>query len=287
MRLWRKLSAEGNGTNKLVPRHKVTMSKDYQGIDSLQIGQGTDIGNAREANEDAYLVLKTLTKPGLFPVGLLIVADGMGGHLEGEEASSLATKVSGGVVLREILLPALTSHESEIANRPIHEILTEAILSANQAVIEMESDAGTTLTVALVLGQSAYVAHVGDTRAYYLDDDGLQRITHDHSLVNRLVELGQISAQEAQQHPQRNFLYRALGQGPDVRADTYFQRLSDDSYLILCSDGLWNAVPEEEMVDVIRNSSSPQQACNRLIERANENGGDDNITILLARINYR
>lgn len=288
MRFWKRLSARKKRPEKLPRSRRARISQDYERVDPLQVGQGSDIGKARQTNEDAFLILKSLTRTEreLLPVALFIVADGLGGHSKGEEASSLATKVAGGVIVQEILLPPLRSQDSDIANRPIQEILTEAIMSANQAVSELESDAGTTLTLALVLGHSAHVAHVGDTRVYYLDDNGLRQITQDHSLVNRLVELGQISAQEAQQHPQRNSLYRALGQGPELEVDTYFQPLKQDSRLILCSDGLWNAVSEEEMVDVIRSSSSPQEACNRLIDRANEHGGEDNITIVLARINY-
>jgi len=288
MRFWKRLSDRKQRAQELTKDHGETTSKDYQRVGALDIGQGSHIGKARKTNEDAFLVFKFLTGTGpeLLPMGLFIVADGMGGHQKGEEASSLAAKVAGGVIVREILLPVLAGQDSDIARRPIHEILTEATMSANQAVSDMEVDAGTTLTLALVLGHSAYVAHVGDTRAYHLDDNGLQKITQDHSLVNRLVELGQVSAQEAQRHPQRNFLYRALGQRPELRVDTYFQPLKDHSHLILCSDGLWNAVSEEEMVNVIRSSHSPQDACNLLLDRANEGGGGDDITIVLARVKY-
>jgi serine/threonine protein phosphatase PrpC len=257
-------------------------------IDPLEIGQGTDIGRSREANEDSFLTLKSVIGTASEPlaVALLIVADGMGGHTKGQEASSLAIRVAGGVIVREILLPALSRRASQIANRPIHEILTEATLSANEAVAQMESDAGTTLTSALVLGRSAYIAHVGDTRVYYLNDEGLHQISQDHSLVNRLTELGQISAQEAQHHPQRNFLYRAVGQVYELKVDTYSRHLEAGSHLILCSDGLWSAVSEEEIVHAVRTSRSPQEACNELIDRANEHGGEDNITMVLANINY-
>jgi len=288
MSIWKRLFDRRRRRQKAAPVRKARISREYKRVDPLQIGQATDIGKARQANEDTFLTLKSLigaeSEP--LPVGLLIVADGMGGHVKGKEASSLATRVAGGVIVRDVLLPVLTGQASRVPNRPIHEILTEAAMSANQAVSEMESNAGTTLTSVLVLGHSAYVAHVGDTRVYYLDDNGLQQITQDHSLVNRLVELGQISVQEAHEHPQRNFLYRAVGQEHELKVDTYFQRLKAGSHLILCSDGLWNPVPEEEMADVVRNSSSPQEACNRLIDRANERGGEDNITLLLARVDH-
>ena len=288
MRFWKGLFDRKKRAHKLAPSHVSGISKDYQRVDPLRIGQGSDIGKARQTNEDTFLVLKSLvrTEPELLPVGLLIVADGMGGHSRGEEASSLATRVAASVIAREILLPVLAKQGSDIGNRPIHEILIEATMSANLAVSEMESDAGTTLTLALVLGHSSYVAHVGDTRAYYLDDNTLKQITQDHSLVNRLVELGQISSEEAHKHPQRSFLYRAVGQGSELKVDTHFQPLKDDSHLILCSDGLWNAVSEEEILDVIRSSPSPQEACNMLIGLANECGGEDNITVVVARINY-
>ncbi|NIN68218.1 MAG: SpoIIE family protein phosphatase [Anaerolineae bacterium] len=288
MSFWDKLLGKRGSKREPTLPERATAPQPSQKADPLEIGQGTHIGRTREANEDTFLTLKSVIGDEADPlaVALLIVADGMGGHMKGQEASSLAIRVAGEVIVREALLPVLSRRASEIAIRPIHEILTEAAVSANQAVGEMESDAGTTLTCALVLGHSAYVAHVGDTRVYYLDDDGLQQITQDHSLVNRLTELGQISAQEAQHHPQRNFLYRALGQGHDLKVDTYSRRLETGSHLILCSDGLWSAVSDEEIVDVIGISCCPQEACNELIARANDHGGEDNITMILAKINY-
>lgn len=288
MSFWDKLLGRRGRKREPTLPERAMAPRPGQKADPLEIGQGTDIGRTREANEDTFLTLKSVIGDESEPlaVALLIVADGMGGHMKGQEASSLAIRVAGEVIVRDVLLPVLSRRASEIAIRPIHEILTEAAVSANQAVAQMESDAGTTLTCALVLGHSAYVAHVGDTRVYYLNDDGLHQITQDHSLVNRLAELGQISAQEAQHHPQRNFLYRAIGQGHELKVDTYSRRLETGSHLILCSDGLWGAVSEEEIVDVIRISSSPQEACNELIARANDHGGEDNITMILAKINY-
>lgn len=288
MSFWDKLLGRRGRKREPTLPERVEAPRPGQKADPLEVGQGTDIGRTREANEDGFLTLKSVIGDESEPptVALLIVADGMGGHMKGQEASSLAIRVAGEVIVRDAVLPVLSRRASEIAIRPIHEILTGAAVHANHAVAEMEADAGTTLTCALVLGHSAYVAHVGDTRVYYLNDDGLHQITQDHSLVNRLAELGQISAQEAQHHPQRNYLYRAIGQGHELKVDTYSQRLETGSHLILCSDGLWGAVSEEEILDVIRISSSPQEACNELIARANDHGGEDNITIILAKINY-
>jgi serine/threonine protein phosphatase PrpC len=261
--------------------------KGRRRVDPLEIGQGTDIGKIRGANEDAFLTVKSLIATDSEPlaVGLLIIADGMGGHAGGREASSRAIRVASGILAREILIPSLESPTS-VTSRPIQEILSEATMSANEAVSRTGGDAGTTLTSVIVMGHSAYIAHVGDTRVYYLNGGELQQITQDHSLVKRLVELGQISAEEAQHHPQRNFLYRAVGQGPELTVDTCFQRLAESSYLLLCTDGLWNQVSDEEMVEAIEDTLSPQEACNLLIDRANGRGGEDNITVVLAKVNY-
>lgn len=288
MSFWDRLLGRRSKEVRPTPPEKASAHELDRKVDPLEIGHGTDIGRAREANEDSFLALKSVigTPSDPLSVALLMVADGMGGHTKGQEASSLAIRVAGGVIVREALLPALSRRASEIANRPINEILIEATLSANEAVAQMESDAGTTLTSVLVLGHSAYVAHVGDTRVYYLNDEGLHQITQDHSLVNRLAELGQISAQEAQHHPQRNFLYRAVGQAYQLKVDTYSRHLEAGTHLILCSDGLWGAVSEEEIIDAVSTSRSAQEACHELINRANQHGGEDNITMVLANINY-
>jgi serine/threonine protein phosphatase PrpC len=187
--------------------------------------------------------------------------------------------------VRQLLAPLLRD-DTGTERRPLQEIMIEATSSANEAVSRIKSDAGTTLTSVFIVGHSAYVAHVGDTRVYYLKDGGASQITHDHSLVSRLVELGEITAEEAQGHPQRNFLYRALGQESDLEIDALFHRLAQGSYLLVCTDGLWNDVSDHEMLEVVENAASCQEACNQLVELANKRGGDDNITVVLARINY-
>ena len=288
MGIWDRLVRQATKNRQIPPQREQAMPKKRERGDPLEIGQATDIGKTRRANEDAFLTLKSLIgiEPEPLPVGLLIIADGMGGHVKGKEASSMAIRVASSVIVREILLPLLFSERTVPASRPVQEVLTEAIAAANHAISQLEGEPGTTLTSVLVMGHSAYVAHVGDTRVYYLHHGELRQITQDHSLVERLVQLGQISAAEAQEHPQRSFLYRAVGQGPELDVDTHFLRLQEDSYLLLCSDGLWNQVSEKEMVEVIGDSLSPQEACSRLIDRANDRGGEDNITLVVARVNY-
>lgn len=267
---------------------KQTAPSQQRRVNPLQIAQGTDLGRVREHNEDAFFTLKALLGPetSLSPLGLLLVADGLGGHAQGSEASSTAVRVAGEILVREILLPLLHDQDQEDRRRPIQEILTEATRAANRSVARMGTNAGTTLTSVLILDHSAYIANVGDTRVYYLSDNKANQLTEDHSLVRRLVDLGEISPQEAQSHPQRNLLYRALGEDSEVEVDTYFQRLAEGSSLVVCSDGLWNMVSEDEMLEVLGDTLTLQEACNQLIDRANNAGGDDNITAVLARINY-
>jgi serine/threonine protein phosphatase PrpC len=289
MRIWdRFLGRDAPRGKEETGKRGPTRASERRDGNPLQIAQGTDVGRARENNEDAFLTLRALMGPEASgsPLGLLVVADGLGGHAQGGEASLTAVRVASGSLVKEILLPLLADHPTNDERRPIQEILTEATLSANRAVSQLQSGAGTTLTSVLVIGHSAYVAHVGDTRAYYLADNKADQITEDHSLVRRLLDLGEISPQEAQSHPQRNLLYRALGQDPELEVDTYFRRLAKGSWLLLCSDGLWNNVSEEEMLEVVSEAFTPQQACNELIERANDDGGEDNITTVLALINY-
>jgi serine/threonine protein phosphatase PrpC len=250
---------------------------------SFLVGKGSHIGKKREHNEDAFFTLEcTLKQNGeIMPFGLFIIADGMGGHQAGDVASALATRVVAHSLMRQIYLPFLRDEEKDSSRRPINEALSEALSNASLAIYEAVPDAGTTLTAALIIGTHAYIGHVGDSRAYLVTEKGLQQITQDHSLVARLIELGQATPEEAMTHPQRNVLYRALGQEGGMEVDTYFQLLPATSQLLLCSDGLWGAVPEREMATVIAAAPSPQIACGRLIEAAINHGGDDNITAIL------
>jgi serine/threonine protein phosphatase PrpC len=250
---------------------------------SFLVGKGSHVGKKREQNEDAFFTLEcTLRQDGeMMPFGLFILADGMGGHQAGNVASALATRVVAHSLMRQVYLPFLRGEEKDSFRRPINEALIEAVSDASLAVHEAVPNAGTTLTAALIIGTHAHIGHVGDSRAYLMTGKGLQKITQDHSLVDRLIELGQITPEEALTHPQRNVLYRALGQGSSMEVDTYFQLLPAGSQLLLCSDGLWGAVPEREMATIIAAASSPQIACRRLIEAAITYGGDDNITAIL------
>jgi serine/threonine protein phosphatase PrpC len=248
----------------------------------LYVGKLSNIGRIRERNEDSFYAVEGLLhhNDGPEPFGLFIVADGMGGHQKGEVASALAARTAAEYILRDIYLPYLAKSNQGVS-RPVNEVLIGAVEAANTEVQKVAPDGGTTLTIAVVMGHSAYAAHVGDTRIYWFNQGNLKQITKDHSLVQRLVELGQETAEGALSHPQRNVLYRAIGQGGTMEVDTYFQHLPPGSSLLLCSDGLWGPVKNEALRETFNTANTPQEACESLITLANKNGGEDNITAIV------
>jgi len=250
----------------------------------LTVARISDIGRVRERNEDAYLAIDLALQndDGMTPLGLFIVADGMGGHQKGELASSLAIQVAARHILQDVFLPFLSGPEQEVPRRPINEALIQAIQAANLAVYQQVPEAGTTLTLALVFGHKVYIGHVGDSRAYVLNQASLRQITQDHSLVARLVELGQATPEEALTHTHRNVLYRAVGQSGSLEVDTYMQPLPVGSCLLLCSDGLWGMVSDKEILEILTYAPTPRDALEQLAAAANRVGGDDNITAILA-----
>lgn len=251
----------------------------------LTFGVQTDVGSVRTTNQDAlYAMYGTHMSVDELPgFGIFVVADGMGGHHDGEKASALASRVIARHVAEQFYMKLLVMRDGD--DRPIvSEVLNDAVLKANQVVGEQIPEGGTTCTATIILGDLAYVAHVGDSRAYLLSEDGIEQITRDHSLVQRLIELDQLTPDEAANHPQRNVLYRALGQNDSIDVDTITRRLPPGARLLLCSDGLWNHVPEALIVQIVRNAKTPQDACDALIAKANERGGLDNITAILVQI---
>ncbi|HSO27319.1 MAG TPA: PP2C family serine/threonine-protein phosphatase [Anaerolineales bacterium] len=252
----------------------------------LIVGCGQDVGLQRDHNEDALFTLTTTLSndEANMPFGLYIVADGMGGHRHGEIASHVAVHVMGSHIIGKLYTPLFSLHAAPPSGS-IQEIMRGGVQEAHNAILKEAEGGGTTLTALLVRGEQMTVAHVGDSRAYFLSADGeLEALTRDHSLVERLVELGKISLEEAARHPQRNVLYRALGQGEPFEADVSTLPVRAGGQLLLCSDGLWGVVPQEKMVEIIRSAASPQAACHTLIAEANAAGGPDNITVILVRL---
>ncbi len=268
------------GTRPLPPLETIVPQPGQR----LQFGQLSDVGMVRGNNQDAVfsMVSSTTSNDDLPDFGLFIVADGMGGHQEGERASAVTARMIAQHVLKEIFYPMLEQRMGDPDRPPIADVLRDAIKQANDAVTQEISDGGTTATAAVVLGDLVYIAHVGDSRGYMITDDGIEQITRDHSLVQRLIELDQLTSEEAAEHPQRNVLYKAIGQSETLEADTITRRLQPHARLLLCSDGLWNLVLEDTIHEIVL-QNGPQQACNELVRLANERGGPDNITVVLVQ----
>jgi serine/threonine protein phosphatase PrpC len=252
----------------------------------LDVGCSQSIGQQRDHNEDALFSLTSnLTKDGApFSLGLYIVADGMGGHKHGEKASEIAVRSMGSQVLNKVVVP-LISQASPPPEESLQEIIQGSVRDAHKTILRDATGGGTTLTAVLIVGGQMTIAHVGDSRAYSVASDGtMLPLTRDHSLVMRMIELGQLSVEEAAVHPQRNVLYRALGQGDPFDPDISTSSTPESGFILICSDGLWGLVPEEDMGQIIITAANPQQACQFLVDAANTAGGPDNITAILVRL---
>ena len=222
----------------------------------------TDVGRVRDGNEDDFLDQADR-------LGLVAVADGMGGHRAGEVASATAL---------EALRAAVASGEP----------LREAIEGANDAVLEKsESDhelqgMGTTLTAGMLgTDGSLMVGHVGDSRAYLVRDGELRQITDDHSLVEEMVRGGELTPEQAEVHPQRSIITRALGIEPQVDVDVYPIELQPGDRILLCSDGLTTMVRPDEIANIVRREADPRRAAQLLVDAANAAGGEDNVTAVI------
>ncbi len=249
----------------------------------LQAAADTDVGLFREVNQDtAYAwVSGADLKPAR---ALLILADGMGGHKAGDVASQLAVEHVG-----KVLEPLLLEDNENIIDWA--DMVTKAVKQANAAIFNyaIEHDInprniGTTLECVVVFGNKAYLAHIGDSRAYILGRVGLEQLTNDHSAVGELVQAGVLNPSEVYTHPQRNILTRALGGDINFELDVMEFSLRVGERLMLCSDGLWGMVFDDALEDILLKAASPFVLIGELIEAAKEGGGDDNISVVICDI---
>lgn len=275
-------------TKELEKRPTVPVEFAKAGYSSphIQVGYGLSPGKQRTHNEDAFFALTTMFSYNEteLPFGLYVIADGMGGHKNGEIASELAIRTIVETIQAEIFsrLMGLNPEQGELSLR---EIFYNGIEKANSEIITNSYGGGTTLTAVLIIDEQMTIAHVGDSRVYSVDPDGnLEALTRDHSLVKRLQELGQITPEEAAIHPQRNVLYRALGQGEPFEPEIISTARPEKGALLVCSDGLWSIVGQEGMRSIIKSGISAQDICDRLIDAANDAGGPDNISAILIEI---
>ncbi len=257
---------------------------------TFHVAARTDTGRVRQQNQDAVYTGE-IDLPGQQKAYLCLVADGMGGAAAGEYASRLAADVSRAYLEQE------SSSRLPLTDEAWQALLRDAVRAANRRIYDAaHADAahrgmGTTLTIALLVGDRLHIASVGDSRAYLLNlngvtDDGAPsaQLTSDHSLVARLVDIGQLTPEQARTHPQRNILYRSIGTDPSVDVDTRSEGLEPGDIVLLCSDGLVNHVSDEEIVQIACGEPDPDRAAARLISLANERGGRDNISVVMVRV---
>jgi len=239
------------------------------------------IGKVRRYNEDAMYrfdgQLMRLNRQEA--LGLYIIADGMGGHADGDKASACTVTAFVRCFFEEVFCDLL---EAEEEPESIPERLASCMVQANQELIQRYPGSGTTFTVALVTNRKVYGAHVGDSRLFVLDKaNQLEQLTHDHSLVQVMIDLGELTPEEALNHPRRSVLLRSLGFKEELDVDTLERELQPGDRLLLCCDGLWSVVDEEGLIKIINQTDDLQKACDALVEAANDAGGPDNISCIL------
>lgn len=268
----------------------------------------TDVGRIREENEDC--IWSQVNSSNLKePLGLFVVCDGMGGHMGGKHASYWAVEAikqefapllaskdpRATVILTDEDIRKVKAGELIVPKAPEEPILEEmtfkAIQKANYVVYnyarhkpQNAGNAGTTITMAVLRGSQAVIANIGDSRTYLLRNHELRLITRDHSLVATLVLEGQILPNEIYTHPQRNVIYRYLGQKDEIQPDLYRYFMQPGDKLLLCSDGLWEMIRSEaEIAEMLEKAGDPQQACRDLINAAKRHGGEDNISAIVVK----
>ena len=254
---------------------------------AYRLGCCTDLGLERTLNEDSLFTIEfnRVNQSISIPLGVYAVADGMGGHEFGEVASSVASKTLGDYVVQKLYSPLFNPNSTIPPNESIQEIIENGIKQAQNAVMQKAPGGGTTITAGLILGDQITIGHVGDSRLYFIYPDGrIEAKTNDHSLVRRLVDLGQITESEAKNHPNKNVLYRALGQSEPFRPDLMNLTIPKPGYILICSDGLWGSVGDEEIFRLATNSENPSISCSKMVEAANKAGGPDNISVILIKI---
>jgi serine/threonine protein phosphatase PrpC len=239
----------------------------------------SDKGMIREINEDSYNVIAGYSG---VPVSF-VIADGMGGHNSGEIASKMAVD--------SVSAQILENPHTLIDEAGILISIKEIMENTNRAVYEKSigdeatKGMGTTLILAVMLNKKLHIGHVGDSRAYIIRDERIEQLTTDHSFIEELIKNGSISRAEAAVHPRRHVITRAIGCMEEVEVDTYSCNIKDNDVFLLCTDGLSNMLDDEEILSAISGTEDLHQACIKLVDMANECGGEDNVTVILFKNN--
>ena len=253
-------------------------NSDSSAEKARKIGMLTDVGQVRTVDEDSILAadLSFGVNSESSKFLLLAVADGMGGHAKGEEASKIALNAIARAVIPDLL-----------NNTPFTKILEKGIQNANQDILDYTAEnpeasgMGTTSVCAVVKDNQIHLANVGDSRAYRVSDDEICRVTKDHSYVQALIDEDEITEEQAREHPRKNEITRAVGIMPSIEVDTMKLTLGSDESLLLCCDGVIAHLSDDDIHKIIRGSSDPQTACQEIVDMANERGGSDNISLII------
>lgn len=236
----------------------------------------SDSGKVRELNEDSYKIIAGHQGvPDTF-----IVADGMGGHSSGEVASRMAVEFAEEYVLKH---PDMFSKEDTLSG--IKKLMEEANRTVFLKAAETQENfgMGTTFIASVILNNVLYIGHIGDSRVYLIREGRIQRLTTDHSYIEELVRNGSLTREEAENHPKKNIITRALGCEEEALVDTLSIGIEDGDIFVLCTDGLTNMLKEDEILAIISSNGEPKDACRELVSLANEKGGDDNITVIVIK----
>jgi serine/threonine protein phosphatase PrpC len=255
----------------------------------LSVGFASHPGQVRERDEDSLVALtfSAMFEGRLAPaLGFYAVADGLGGHEEGQVASCLAARLVADGIARRVLLPEVMGETclEETATA----LLTLAVKEANAHIYQVRqrrgSEMGSTFTAALVRGDTAIVANVGDSRTYLWRAGKLGQISTDHSAVARLIELGEVRPEDIYTHPQRATIYRSLGDKSRVEVDSFVRRLDPGDRLLLCCDGVWESLHHDGLEEALLAEPDPQRAADEMIRRANLAGGEDNLSAIVVSL---
>jgi serine/threonine protein phosphatase PrpC len=281
------LEEAGSALNATLQKSPLTFT---HGV-TLLAGQRSDVGVARadRPDEDSIFALtmtsiyESQARPTL---GLYMVADGMGGHGDGEVASRITVDVASAGLIQSLLLPLLQGNT--LPDETIRLLIDAALQSANRRVIENArvrgNDMGSTVTMAFIVDTEVYVANVGDSRTYLWRGGMLTQLTEDHSAVFQLVRQGLLAEEEIYTHPRRNEIVRSIGFGQRLQVDLFRHQFLPGDMLLLCCDGLWEMLHNDGIADVLLAAyGDPQAVCDELIKRANLAGGDDNISVIVVR----
>jgi len=259
-------------------------------LTGYESGRASNTGLIRANNEDSLVTFESFIEweTKIQFLGIYAVADGVGGNKDGEVASNLAVRIFAESLIRSLRLPRFKHVKANFTKDSIRRALVEAVGTANEIVYIKGQKKGcrmaTTLVALLIINTTAYIVNVGDSRVYIKENNQFKQITKDDSLVAKLVDAGEITPEEIYSHPQRNIITHCLGTQKFLQVTPAMQKLKLGNTLLLCSDGLWEMVRDNEIKDIIAKNHNPQTACKRLVQVANEKGGNDNISVIIVKV---